>query len=122
MSAIVEAFGWIYFGVGYVAGWVNLDFALTFLFVNVGFGVLLTVSALLLDEISHHTFPRQRQIFVLLVAAIVENFGYRQLNLYWRVLGLVQWLIGTKASWGDMKRTAGWANQLPSQATNSNRA
>ena len=89
MSAVFEGAGWIYFGVGYLAGWVELDFALTFLVVNIGFGILLTVSALLLDEISHHTYPRQSQIFVLLLAAIAENFGYRQVNLYWRLLGLV---------------------------------
>ena len=113
MSAVAEAVGWIYFGVGYLLGWVNLDFALTFLVVNIGFGILLTVSALLLDEISHHTYPRQSQIFVLLIAALAENFGYRQVNLYWRLLGLFQWLTGTKAKWGDMKRTAAWSTPAP---------
>ena len=114
MSAVFEGAGWIYFGVGYLAGWVELDFALTFLVVNIGFGILLTVSALLLDEISHHTYPRQSQIFVLLIAAIAENFGYRQVNLYWRLLGLLQWLTGTKAKWGDMKRTATWTSTVSS--------
>jgi cellulose synthase/poly-beta-1,6-N-acetylglucosamine synthase-like glycosyltransferase len=114
MSAVFESAGWIYFGVGYLAGWVDLDFALTFLVVNIGFGILLTVSALLLDEISHHTYPRQSQIFGLLIAAIAENFGYRQVNLYWRLLGLLQWLTGTKAKWGDMKRTATWTSTAPS--------
>jgi len=115
LSAVVEAVGWIFFGIGYFAGWVDLDFALTFLVVNVGFGILLTVSSLLLDEISHHTYPRQSQIFVLLLAAAAENFGYRQVNLYWRLLGLAHWIAGTKARWGDMKRNAAWANQLPPQ-------
>ena len=119
LSAVVEALGWIYFGVGYLAGWVDLDFALTFLVVNIGFGILLTVSALLLDEISHHTYPRQSQIFVLLLVAAAENFGYRQLNLYWRLLGLVHWATGTKARWGDMKRTATWSSPLPSQPTST---
>ena len=115
LSPVVEGLGWIYFGVGYLAGFVDLDFALAFLVVNIGFGILLTVSSLLLDEISHHTYPRQRQIFVLLLAAALENFGYRQVTAYWRLLGLMHWLAGTKARWGEMKRTAGWASQLPSQ-------
>jgi len=119
LSPVVEGLGWIYFGVGYLAGFVDLDFALAFLVVNVGFGILLTVSSLLLDEISHHTYPRQRQIFVLLGAAAMENFGYRQVTAYWRLLGLIHWLAGTKARWGEMKRTAGWASQLPSQQVSS---
>ena len=112
LSPIVEALGWIYFGGGFLAGYVDWNLALAFIVVNIGFGTLLSVSSLLLDEISHHTYPRHNQIVVLLVAAVAENLGYRQLTAYWRFLGLVQWLVGTKARWGHMTRKADWSSQM----------
>ena len=113
LSPVVEGFGWIYIGGGYAAGYVNLDFALAFVVVNIGFGTLLTVSSLLLDEVAHHTYPRRGQIFVLLLAATLENFGYRQITAYWRLIGIINFIAGTKARWGDMKRTGDWSSQLP---------
>lgn len=115
LSPIVEALGWIYFLGGLLAGFVDPNFALAFFIVNIGFGTLLSVSSLLLDEIAHHTYPRLRQIVVLLAAATVENLGYRQITAYWRLVGMVHWLAGTKARWGDMKRTATWSSQLGSR-------
>ena len=37
--------------------YVDCEFALAFLLVNIGFGTVLSVSSLLLDEISYHTYP-----------------------------------------------------------------
>jgi cellulose synthase/poly-beta-1,6-N-acetylglucosamine synthase-like glycosyltransferase len=115
LSPVIEGLGWLYFGVGFLAGFVDWNFALLFLVVNIGFGTLLSVSALLLDEISYHTYPRQGQIATLLLAATLENVGYRQMTAYWRLLGMIQWIAGTKARWGDMKRTAEWSSQLGSR-------
>jgi hypothetical protein len=115
MSPVIECLGWIYFGGGYFSGYVDWKFALAFLVVNMGFGTLLSVSSLLLDEISHHTYPRQSQVLVLLLAAVAENLGYRQMTAYWRLIGVIQWLVGTKARWGDMTRTADWSSQIASR-------
>ena len=112
LSPVVEAIGWAYFGVGFLAGFVDWHFALMFLVVNIGFGTVLSLSALLLDEIAHHTYPRQSQMLALLVAATVENLGYRQMTAYWRLVGMAQWLAGSKPRWGDMKRTADWSSHL----------
>jgi cellulose synthase/poly-beta-1,6-N-acetylglucosamine synthase-like glycosyltransferase len=122
VGPVVEAFGWVYFLGGFIAGALGWNFALAFLLVNIAFGTLLSVSSLLLDEVSHHTYPRLRQIVWLLAAATVENLGYRQIIAYWRLLGMAHWVAGTKARWGDMKRTAGWSSQLPShQVSTTNR-
>jgi len=58
----------------------------------------------LLEEISFHIYPRFRDLFVLFIAALVENLGYRQLNSWWRLLGLMRWIRGKNSSWGEMKR------------------
>jgi hypothetical protein len=112
LSPVVECLGWVYFAAGFFTGYLDWELAIAFLVVNFGFGSLLSVTSLLLDEISNHTYPRQRQIFVLLVAAVVENVGFRQLTACWRLVGLVQWLTGAKARWGVMTRSADCTSQV----------
>ena len=121
LSPVVEFFGWAYFGGGYFSGLVDWHFAVAFIVVNIGFGTLLSVSSLLLDEMANHTYPRQKQIFVLLGAAIAENLGYRQVTAYWRLVGTVQWLAGTRARWGDMTRKAGWSQMASDPASTATR-
>jgi cellulose synthase/poly-beta-1,6-N-acetylglucosamine synthase-like glycosyltransferase len=112
LSPIVECFGWLYFIGGYWLGHVDLQIAAAFLLVSIGFGTLLSATALLLDETAYHTYPRPRQIVALLVAAVVENLGYRQLTAYWRLVGLLQWTLGVRQTWGDMKRSAAWSSEV----------
>jgi hypothetical protein len=38
------------------------------------------------------------------LAAIIENFGYRQLNSLWRIEGIWQFLR-RRREWGEMTRT-----------------
>jgi len=44
-----------------------------------------------------------RDLATLTIAAIFENFGYRQLNNFWRVRGWWQFLR-KKKGWGAMTR------------------
>ena len=37
-------------------------------------------------------------------AAVEENFGYRQLNAWWRMSGSLEAWRGTRHDWGDMQR------------------
>jgi hypothetical protein len=55
-------------------------------------GFLRSVSALLLEEMCFHLYPRASQVAVLAAAAVAENLGYRQLVAVWRVIGLARWL------------------------------
>jgi cellulose synthase/poly-beta-1,6-N-acetylglucosamine synthase-like glycosyltransferase len=79
-----------------------------FLLVAIGLGVLLSTSGLLLEELAFHAYPRLRDLFGLFMMALAENLGYRQLNAYWRLIGLYRWLRGGKAQWGTMVRKASW--------------
>jgi hypothetical protein len=37
-------------------------------------------------------------------AAVEENFGYRQLNAWWRLGGIIEVLRRSTHDWGDMQR------------------
>lgn len=85
-------------------GLISLQAVIVFFATVVGTGILLSTNALLLEEISFHIYPRLRYPLYLYFMAILENFGYRQLNSYWRFLGLLRWAFGKKGNWGKMQR------------------
>lgn len=106
---LIEAFGYLLFVVGFAFGIIGPHSFLLFLGVAIGMGVLLSTSAVLLEEISFHAYPRKRDLAILLVAGVLENFGYRQIHTYWRLVGILQWLRRKETKWGAMERSRGWA-------------
>jgi cellulose synthase/poly-beta-1,6-N-acetylglucosamine synthase-like glycosyltransferase len=54
-------------------------------------GFLVSMSGLLLEELSFRLYPRWGQAARLAIAAMVENLGYRQLVAIWRVDALLRW-------------------------------
>ncbi|MBH1976516.1 MAG: hypothetical protein I8H95_09355, partial [Rhodocyclales bacterium] len=73
-----------------------------------GFGLMISTSALLLEEMAFHMYPKAGSIGTLLAAGVIENFGYRQLITFWRLLGLIKWLFKTQSKWGEMTRSGTW--------------
>jgi len=108
LGPIVEVSGYVFMIVTFALGLLSWSSLVIFLLFAIGLGMVLSVCALLLEELSFHTYPKMRHILVLFVVAIVENLGYRQLNSFWRFQGLVRWLVGSKPGWGEMTRTATW--------------
>lgn len=104
----IEVCGYGFLTLGFMMGFVSVQAWLILLIAAIGLGILLSMSALLLEEMSFHMYPDQRDVFKLLLAAILENFGFRQLNSVWKLIGLYRWVVGKKATWGTMTRTASW--------------
>ena len=59
--------------------------------------------SLMLEEMSFRRYGRLRDRALLVVWALLENLGYRQLTVFWRISGIVSYLRGKRA-WGSMKR------------------
>jgi hypothetical protein len=53
--------------------------------------------------LSYASYPRWRDLLRMTLYAVLENFGYRQLTLWWRVKGMWSFLRGQK-QWGAMVR------------------
>ncbi len=104
LGPLIEVLAYGYMVPGILLGIVPLKLFLWFTAASIGLGMSMSISALLLEEICFHVYPRTRQVLVLVVFAFLENLGYRQLNSWWRLVGLYQWLTGQKQSWGVMKR------------------
>lgn len=113
LGPLVETSGYIYFIAGILFGFVDWPHAWIFFMVSVGFGALVSIIAMLLEEMSFHIYGRPTQLLRLFGAAIFENFGYRQLNSWWRIVGLYRWAFNTKGGWGEMKRKGSWSATVP---------
>lgn len=66
--------------------------------------VFVTLVALLAEELSFRRYRGLPDLLRAIWAAVEENFGYRQLNAFWRLGGLVEALRGTRHDWGEMTR------------------
>jgi cellulose synthase/poly-beta-1,6-N-acetylglucosamine synthase-like glycosyltransferase len=108
LGPLVElgGYGFMVFAVAF--GLVSWSAFAVFLFVAIGLGILLSASSLLLEEMSFHLYPKAWHLAVLVLVAIVENFGYRQLNTFWRLVGLYRWAAQRESQWGAMKRKGNW--------------
>lgn len=113
LGPLVELGGYLFMLYAYAFGLVSWQAFSVFLFMAIGLGILLSVSGLLLEEISFRMYPKFRQLAVLALVVVLENFGYRQLNSWWRLLGLYRWAAQREAKWGEMKRKGLGQPQTP---------
>lgn len=103
LGPAVELLGYALTIIGLALGLISINVALLFFVVSILFGILLSVSALILEELTLRRYPSPRDVLKLFVAAVVENFGFRQLLTLWRVQGLIDGIRG-KQGWGAMER------------------
>jgi len=100
---LVEALGYVSVMLSWWYGWVNTPFALAFLTMSVLLGMMISICAVLLEEFTFRKYPRWTDLARMAFYALIENFCYRQLNTFFRCLGLWDYLRDTKG-WGVMKR------------------
>ncbi len=108
LGPVLELAGYAFMLVAWLGGGISWTAFASFLFVAIGLGIMLSVSGLLLEEMSFHMYPERGQLLRLLGMTVLENFGYRQLNSWWRLVGLFRWAFNTRSSWGAMKRSGAW--------------
>src|SRR5258708_4048707 len=103
LAPVVELLGYVITIVGLSFGLLNVSFALLFLLVAWGHGMLLSIWAVVLEEVSFRRYRRFVDLFRMLLFASLENFGYRQLTVWWRLKAFANVAKGVHA-WGDMAR------------------
>ncbi|HET8713133.1 MAG TPA: glycosyltransferase [Gemmatimonadales bacterium] len=103
LAPVVELLGYVITVLGLAFGLVNVSFALLFVLVAWGYGMLLSIWAVVLEEVSFRRYRRFGDLFRLLLYATLENFGYRQLTVLWRLKSFANVWKGVHA-WGDMTR------------------
>ncbi|OLD14271.1 MAG: hypothetical protein AUJ01_14075 [Acidobacteria bacterium 13_1_40CM_3_65_5] len=103
LAPVVELLGYVITLLGLAFGLVNVSFALLFVLVAWGYGMLLSIWAVVLEEVSFRRYRRLVDLFRLLLFASLENFGYRQCTVWWRLKAFANAAKGVHV-WGDMAR------------------
>lgn len=106
LGPVIEALGLIVFATSALLGLISWTEAGIFLLLALSLGLLLSVSAIMLEEFSFPMYRKPRELALLYAAAILENFGYRQLTVWWRLKGFVRWLLGRRHRWETITRSA----------------
>ena len=103
VAPVLETVGLVLIPMFYVLGRIQVELLLAYFAVVVLFGVFCSMTSFALAEVSFFKTTRRRDMVLYGLAAIGENFGYRQLNALWRIEGIWQFLRGRQA-WGKMTR------------------
>jgi len=101
---IIEALGYILFVVALFKGALSLPFTIAFFLVAFGVGAALSLIAVVLEELSFRRYERTGDLLQLFALPLIEAFGYRPLNAWWRMRGLWSY-ARSEEGWGIMERT-----------------
>jgi cellulose synthase/poly-beta-1,6-N-acetylglucosamine synthase-like glycosyltransferase len=102
-SPVVEAAGLITIVIGLFFAIIDWNFAALFFLTAYGLGTAMTAFTLILEEGSFRRYETFRDRALLFWWAMLENLGYRQMTVYWRLRGLWKFVLGRK-EWGAMER------------------
>jgi hypothetical protein len=103
LAPVVELLGYLVTVLGLAIGAVDWSFAGLFLLVAVGYGLLLSIWTFVLEELTYRRYTRPGDLMRLLLYAVVENVGYRQVTVLFRLMAFWRTLRGNR-SWGVMRR------------------
>ncbi|MGQ7294812.1 glycosyltransferase family 2 protein [Quadrisphaera sp. KR29] len=104
VAPVIELVGVVLTPLAVAFGLLPWKAALLLMVLCYGYAVMVTVAALLVEELSFHRSQRWRDLARGLAAAVLENVGHRQLTALWRVQGLWSLLRGHQQVWGAMDR------------------
>ena len=103
LAPLIELFGYVITALALVLGAVDLRFALLLLACAIGYGSLLTVWAIVLEDLSFRRYRRRADLALLLLFAFIEGLGFRQLTVWFRLQAFWKYFRGSD-SWGVMTR------------------
>ncbi|MFC1619704.1 glycosyltransferase family 2 protein [Candidatus Neomarinimicrobiota bacterium] len=99
----IELIGYITLVLAIVLERASGPYLLAFFSASIIYGIALSTVAVALEELSFRRYPHFTDLLRLFLLAILENFGYRQINSYWRIRGFFSGIFG-KSGWGKMER------------------
>lgn len=103
ISPLIEFLGYIVVPLSYYFGLIDYGYFILFLILAIAYGIFLSTMGVLLEEMTFRRYPAWGDLFKLLGYGILENFGYRQLNAFWRFQSFFQFLVG-RTKWEHVKK------------------
>ncbi len=103
IGPLIEVLGYVAFAAFLVTGNIDHPFAVRFFLLAVLYGTLLSLVAVMLEELSFQRYPRLADIVVIVAFGVLENFLFRQFLAFVRAKAFLDLFRG-KTEWGKMER------------------
>ena len=103
LAPVVEIVGYATILLAALLGVLSREFFLQFLIFGYAFATLISIGAVLQEEITYRRYKDWREVARLISFCFFEHFPYRQLHMLWRLQGLWQYLGGDMA-WRSLRR------------------
>lgn len=102
LGPLLETQGYVMVILAAILGLLNPTFALLLFISSIMLGTLVSLSSLIISmrQLPYYKF---KEMLILVFYAIIENFGFRQLVSFWRVVGYFNSMKKPKG-WGKMAR------------------
>jgi cellulose synthase/poly-beta-1,6-N-acetylglucosamine synthase-like glycosyltransferase len=102
VGPFIEFLGYIALIAGLALGILNTSLVIMLFVVTIGYGIVLSLFSLLVAE-RRQTFYSMKETIILVLYAIIENFGFRQVTSLHRVISTFS-ALREKGSWGSQQR------------------
>lgn len=103
IGPVVEFLGYIFIPLAYLFGLLEFNSFLIFFLIAFLLGSTLSMGSILLEQISFRKYTTFGDTMRLVLFALLENLGYRQLTILYRIEGLLKF-NKSRHSWGTIKR------------------
>lgn len=101
LAPVVEFIGYCVIAVGLSLGILDVGYALLFFALAFGYQMLLSVGGVWLEYLTFRVYRRARDYGRIILFALLEPVGYRQLTVWWRLRGF----------WTFFRDIGGWGRQ-----------
>lgn len=102
-SCLIDILGLGMIILSYFLGYLNLDFLVTFLLIYIFYGIVISVTSIVLENYVFKYKTSPWTMIKLMIFSIFESFGYRQLSSYFRITGFIGYKK-RKHQWSKISR------------------
>jgi len=102
LGPVIEIIGYLVLAIAFYQGFSSLNMIYIFLMAY-SFGIFFSFSGIFLEELAYSRYNSIREVMVLFGVSLIEQFVYRQLTVYWRVIAFFNYKKGSK-NWGSIQR------------------
>jgi len=74
-----------------------------FISLAIFYGIFLSTAGIFLEELTFRRYPGWGHMFRLMLYGVFENFGYRQINSFWRMQAMVRYVTG-RTGWEHVEK------------------
>ncbi|MBO2944592.1 glycosyltransferase family 2 protein [Paenibacillus sp. F411] len=103
IGPVIEFLGYIFIPLAYLFGLLEFSSFLMFFMIAFLLGTTLSLGSILLEQFSFRRYLRFSDLMKLVGYAFIENLGFRQLTILYRVEGIIRFRK-TRHAWGQIKR------------------